>query len=55
VRPLKCPRKAPPGPFQLATDQRGAAEQERIRGMRRQQEEQVLREAEFKVSNRGCK
>ncbi|KAI3435575.1 hypothetical protein D9Q98_001640 [Chlorella vulgaris] len=49
VRPLKRPRKAPPGPFQLATDQRGAAEQERIRGMRRQQEEQVLREAEFKA------
>lgn len=49
ARPSKRARKAAAGPFQLATDARGAAEQERLEGIRRQQEEQARAEAEFKV------
>lgn len=49
ARPNKRARKAAAGPFHLATDQRGAAEEARIAGMRRQQEEVARREAEFKV------
>lgn len=49
ARPSKRARKAPAGPFHLATDARGAAEQARLEGIRRQQEEQARTEAEFKV------
>lgn len=49
TRPSKRARKAAAGPFQLATDARGAAEQERLEGIRRQQEEAARAEAEFKV------
>lgn len=49
MRPSKRARKAPAGPFHLATDARGVAEQERLEGVRQQQEEAARREAEFKV------
>lgn len=49
ARAAKRARKTAAGPFQLATDQRGAAEEARIEGMRRQQEAHAQREAEFKV------
>jgi len=49
ARPTKRARH---GPFQLATDERGAAEQERLEAIRRQQEELARQEAEFKVG--GC-
>ncbi|PRW18368.1 TPX2-like isoform X2 [Chlorella sorokiniana] len=45
-RPVKRARH---GAFQLATDERGAAEQARLEGIRRQQEEQARQEAEFKA------
>lgn len=46
ARPAKRARQ---GPFQLATDERGAAEQARLESIRRQQEELARQEAEFKV------
>lgn len=50
ARPAKRARRsAARGPFQLATDVRGAAEEARLEGIRRQQEEQARHDAEFKV------
>ena len=49
MRPAKRARNAAPGPFQLATDMRGAAEEARLAGIRRQQEEAARQEAQFKV------
>ena len=48
-RPAKRARNTAPGPFQLATDMRGAAEEARLAGIRRQQEEAARQEAQFKV------
>lgn len=56
ARPSKRVRRSvAPGPFQLATDARGAAEEARLEGIRRQQEEQARRDAEFKVGMRGSR
>lgn len=50
ARPTKRARRSvAQGPIQLATDARGAAEEARLEGIRRQQEEQARRDAEFKV------
>ena len=61
ARPAKRARNAAPGPFQLATDMRGAAEEARLAGIRRQQEEVARQEAQFKVGGqqahgtKGCR
>lgn len=50
ARPTKRARRSvAQGPIQLATDARGAAEEARLEGIRRQQEEQARRDAEFKA------
>ncbi|KAL4458132.1 hypothetical protein ABPG75_012997 [Micractinium tetrahymenae] len=55
ARPSKRARRSvAQGPFQLATDARGTAEEARLEGIRRQQEEQARRNAEFKALPLNC-